>query len=232
MNAEGEDPGETAGLILAHTDTADLRDDTAMELCKAWSRGGEPESALNLLRTHHFRPGEGSEAAIAMRYIEAQCALGDKLRASGDPAAAKDAYAAAKSIPDWLDGSIGGEGPFLRAKLGEAECEKQLAAADPDETRRESRFREADAVIAHIADASPDALLRARLYMELGRPENAKNLLEKKKAEWTAERNREDSGYYASQPAYLSYLEPSAAERKRRFDPLIAKADGILKSLQ
>lgn len=224
MNAEGEDPRQTADLILVHTAMDDLRDDTAMELCRAWSRGGEPESALHLLRTHHFRPGEGSEAAIAMRYIDAQCALGDKLRASGDLSAAKDAYAAAKSIPDWLDGSIGGEGPFLRAILGEAECRKALGT--PDEAQA------ADAVIAHAADASPDILLRARLYVELGRPEDARALLEKKKAEWTAERNKEDSGYYASQPAYLSYLESSAAERKRRFDPLIAKADEMLKTIK
>lgn len=224
MNAEGEDPRETADLILSHTAMDDLRDDTAMELCRAFSRGGEPEAALHLLRTHHFRPGEGSEAAIAMRYIDAQCALGDKLRAAGDLNAAKDAYAAAKSIPDWLDGSIGGEGPFLRAILGEAECQKALST--PDEAQA------ADAVIAHAADASPDVLLRARLYLELGRPEDARALLEKKKAEWTAERNKEDSGYYASQPAYLSYLEPSAAERKRRFDPLIAKADELLNMLK
>ncbi len=225
MNAEGADPGETASLILAHTDQSDLRDDTAMELCKAWSRGGEPESALNLLRTHHFRPGEGSEAAIAMRYIDAQCALGDKLRKAGDLTAARDAYAAAKSIPDWLDGSIGGEGPFLRAMLGEAECRKELSPDDPEE------LRAADEVISHVADASPDALLRARLYLRVGRIGDAKTLLEKKKAEWTAERDKVDSGYYASQPAYLSYLEPSAAERNRRFAPLIARADELLKTL-
>ena len=59
MNAEGEDPGETASLILEHTDPAALRDDTAIELCRAYSRGGNPEAALDLLRSHHFRPGEG-----------------------------------------------------------------------------------------------------------------------------------------------------------------------------
>ena len=64
--------------------------------------------------------------------------------------------------------------------------------------------------------------------MALGRPSDAKALLEKKIADWTAERNKEDSGYYASQPAYLSYLEPSAAERKRRFDPMIGKAEALL----
>ena len=225
MNTEGEDPHETASLILAYADPASLRDDTAMELCRAYSRGGDPEAALALLRSHHFRPGEGSEAAIAMRYIEAQCALGDKLRGAGDLAAARDAYAAARTIPDWLDGSIGGEGPYLRAMLGEAECRKALSPDDP------TAVSAADATIAHVADASPDVLLRARLYGELGRPGDAKALLEKKKAEWTAERNKEDSGYYASQPAYLSYLEPSATERKRRFDPLIARADEMLEKL-
>ena len=225
MNAEGEDPGETASLILEHTDPAALRDDTAIELCRAYSRGGNPEAALDLLRSHHFRPGEGSEAAVAMRYIDAQCALGDKLRKSGDLKAARDAYTAARSIPDWLDGSIGGEGPFLRAMLGEAECSKALSPEDPDAVKA------ADETISHVADASPDVMLRARLYRELGRPGDAKALLEKKKAEWTAERDKEDSGYYASQPAYLSYLEPSAAERRRRFDPLIAKADAMLREL-
>ena len=225
MNAEGEDPGETASLILEHTDPAALRDDTAIELCRAYSRGGNPEAALDLLRSHHFRPGEGSEAAVAMRYIDAQCALGDKLRRSGDLEAARDAYAAARTIPDWLDGSIGGEGPFLRAMLGEAECSKSLFPDDPDAVKT------ADETISHVADASPDVMLRACLYRELGRPGDAKALLEKKKAEWTAERDKEDSGYYASQPAYLSYLEPSAAERRRRFEPLIAKADAMLREL-
>ena len=149
----------------------------------------------------------------------------DKLRKSGDLKAARDAYTAARSIPDWLDGSIGGEGPFLRAMLGEAECSKALSPEDPDAVKA------ADETISHVADASPDVMLRARLYRELGRPGDAKALLEKKKAEWTAERNKEDSGYYASQPAYLSYLEPSAAERRRRFDPLIAKADAMLREL-
>ena len=174
---------------------------------------------MDILREHHFRPGEGSEAAIAVRYIDAQCGIADKLKASGDFKAAMDAYKAAKTIPDWLDGSIGGEAPYFRAMLGEAECLRELSP---------SGSAEADEITAHIAGASPDALLRARLLISLGRKDEAKALLEKKLAEWKAEMKKRDSGYYSSQPAYLSYLEPSAADRKRRFSPLIKEAEKIM----
>ena len=149
--------------------------------------------------------------------------IADKLKESGDVKAAMDAYAAAKTIPDWLDGSIGGEAPYIRAMLGEAECMRELSPSDT---------AEADRIIAHIAETSPDALQRARLLIRLGRKDEAGTLLEKKLAEWKAELKKRDSGYYSAQPAYLSYLEPSAADRKRRFSPLIKAADELMEEIK
>ncbi len=230
MNAEGEDAEKTAALVLSSVggDLNALRDDTALELCRAWCRAGKADKALRLLRDHHFRPGEGSEAAIAVRYIDAQCGKADMLRADGDLKGAMEAYAAAKSIPDWLDGSIGGEAPFLRAVLGEAECALELAKSD---VLGRACAERAEKTIRHAADRSPDALLRARLYLRLGLRDEAKKLLTEKIASWKTELAKRDSGYYASQPAYLSYLEPSEAERERRFAPLIRQAESLLTDL-
>ncbi|MBO7404731.1 MAG: hypothetical protein J6V24_07185, partial [Clostridia bacterium] len=227
MNAEGEDPEKTAGLILSSVrgDLGRLRDDTALELCRAWCRAGKPEESLSLLRTHHFRPGEGSEAEIAHRYIDAQCGAADKLRGEGKFDEAAKAYAAAKSIPDWLDGSIGGEAPYLRAILGEAECVLELAKAGSPEAEAASK------TIRHVADVSPDRFLRAELYIRLGLKEEARKLLEESVSSWKTELEKRDSGYYSSKPAYLSYLEPSAAERERVFAPRIARAEKILAEL-
>ena len=224
MNTVGEDAAKTVDFILtaAGGDVSSLRDDTALELCRAFCRAKQPEKAMELLRTHHFRPGEGSEAAIAVRYIDAQCGIADKLKASGDVKAAMDAYIAAKTIPDWLDGSIGGEAPFIRAMLGEAECMRELS---PNDTSP------ADKIVAHIAETSPDILQRARLLIKLGRKDEAVPLLGKKLDEWKTEMKKRDSGYYSAQPAYLSYLEPSAADRKRRFGPLIKEAEKIMEEI-
>ncbi len=230
MNTEGEDAEKTAAMILSSVrgDLNALRDDTALELCRAWCRAGNADDALRLLRDHHFRPGEGSEAAIAVRYIDAQCGKADKLRAAGDLKGAMEAYAAAKTVPDWLDGSIGGEAPYFRAVLGEAECGLELAKGD---VLGRAACDKAEQTVRHIADRSPDALLRAKLYLRLGLQEEAKKLLTEKIASWKTELQKRDSGYYAAQPAYLSYLEPSAAERERRFAPLVRKAEEILESI-
>ena len=86
-------------------------------------------------------------------------------------------------------------------------------------------------IVAHIAETSPDILQRARLLIKLGRKDEAVLLLGKKLDEWKTEMKKRDSGYYSAQPAYLSYLEPSAADRKRRFGPLIKEAEKIMEEI-
>ena len=201
------------GLLLL------IRKDTVLQIS---TQRFAPVGSVQVRGKQGNTPCSAFSCRLHQRHIDAQCGIADKLKASGDVKAAMDAYIAAKTIPDWLDGSIGGEAPFIRAMLGEAECMRELS---PNDTSP------ADKIVAHIAETSPDILQRARLLIKLGRKDEAVLLLGKKLDEWKTEMKKRDSGYYSAQPAYLSYLEPSAADRKRRFGPLIKEAEKIMEEI-
>ena len=220
MNQTRADPEKTISLILSAGEPE--RDDTALELITAYCRAGKAKKALELLKAHNFRPGEGSEAMLAYSYINTVCSLGDEHFRRGEIDTALENYLAAQSIPEWLDGNISGESPFARAKLGEAEC---LLRKNPDDEK-------AKAILARLCDIHPDTFVRADLLMRVGRKDDAVKLLEGRISDWKRQLKICESGYYRSQPAFLSYLEPAAAERRRIFSPLIKRAEETLKKLK
>jgi tetratricopeptide (TPR) repeat protein len=69
---------------------------------------GEPETALELLRTRRFHPWEGGEGKVSSQYVTAHLLLGRKALEAGDAERALEHIEAAQSYPESL-----GEGKHL-----------------------------------------------------------------------------------------------------------------------
>jgi tetratricopeptide (TPR) repeat protein len=75
------------------------RDDLSVELASLYNQAGEPEKALDVLRSRQFQPWEGGEGLTIAQYVRAYLALGRRALMTGDPAGATRAFEAALENP-------------------------------------------------------------------------------------------------------------------------------------
>lgn len=75
------------------------RDDLSVELASLYNQTGQPEKALEILRSRQFQPWEGGEGLTIAQYVRAHLALGRRALAKGDAAGAARAFEAALENP-------------------------------------------------------------------------------------------------------------------------------------
>jgi len=75
------------------------RDDLSVELASLYNQTGQPEKALELLRSRQFQPWEGGEGLTIAQYVRAHLALGRRALMKGDAAAATREFETALEDP-------------------------------------------------------------------------------------------------------------------------------------
>lgn len=80
------------------------RDDLSLELATLYNNAGQPERALEILRSRHFQPWEGGEGLVLSQYVRANLLLGHRALDTGDNAKAlqflKDAWNPPQSLSE------------------------------------------------------------------------------------------------------------------------------------
>jgi tetratricopeptide (TPR) repeat protein len=104
----GSAPPERLARLKEHLDLVEQRDDLYVEYVTLLNQMGEPETALELLRTRRFHPWEGGEGKVSSQFVTAHLLLGRKALEAGDAERALEHIEAAQSYPESL-----GEGKHL-----------------------------------------------------------------------------------------------------------------------
>jgi len=95
----GATPGARLERLQQHLPLVAHRDDLSVELASLYNQTGQPEKALELLRSRQFQPWEGGEGLTIAQYVRAHLALGRRALRKGDAAVATREFEAALEDP-------------------------------------------------------------------------------------------------------------------------------------
>ena len=235
LNKIGYDAQKTADQIAALVPSlADARDDIVTEWAAALIRAGKYDDALYLINNHIFIPCEGGETIVAKQHMNSWYGKGKDLYAAGDYEKALEAFRTAQVIPDNLGAGLWHVDPLVPSQYYEALTLTKLGKID-----------EANKIYEYISDIYLDffsdmylpelPIYEAMSLIKLGREDAAQALLAKYITRWENEKKRVDSGYFAQQPFFISYLDDAKTERDAFYNKLLtfayAAKDGMAELL-
>lgn len=203
-----------------------LRDDIVTELAAALNRSGSYSDAKKLLESHKYVPCEGGEGAVADVWINANRALADERFAQNDYTGALELYRAAAALPDNLGSGYWNDSKLAPLWYGEGCCLEMLGDTDG---AKERYYK----ITALLTDFFSDMGLpeldiwKIRAHKKLGQKSQAEAIKVSAKERWTFERDRIDSGFFATTPFFDSYDSEADAQAKRR-----GKFERMLKLLE
>jgi len=113
------------------------RDDLSLELATLYSNAGQPERALEILRSRHFQPWEGGEGLVLSQYVRANLLLGQRALDTGSNAKALQFFRDAWNPPQSLS-----ETKHLLMNLSMADYWLGVAYAENGEQQRASQHWE------------------------------------------------------------------------------------------
>lgn len=93
------DIDERLAYLLDRKEIVLTRDDCTVELSNLYNMTGQPDRALQLLRSHRFHPWEGGEGQVLKQYSTARLLLGRKELEAGNPDAALAHFQTAMEVP-------------------------------------------------------------------------------------------------------------------------------------
>ena len=102
MKRLGRNPAERLARLEPRMDLVERRDDLYVERVALYNQSGQPEKALELLRSHRFHPWEGGEGLVSTQYDTAHFILGRKALEAGHPDEALAHFEAARHYPENL----------------------------------------------------------------------------------------------------------------------------------
>ena len=202
-----------------------LRDDTVTVLAACLNRSGRHSDAKRLLESHNYVPCEGGEGAVSDVWINANKALADEKFAAGDYESALRLYREAAELPDNLGSGYWNDAKKAPLWFGEGSCLEKLG--DPDGAREKYHM-----ITSLLTDFFSDMGLpeldiwKIRAFKRLGQNSDADAIKVSARERWTFERDRIDSGYFATTP-FFDCFNSEADAREQRFE----KFDRLLKLL-
>lgn len=218
MDKCGVVPAEKIAFLTAHSLT---RDDSLIELAKAYNQADQPDDALRTLLGHTFVACEGGEHAIADQYMFAHLTLGRRALADGRPADALDSFRAAQVLPQSLGAGLWNRCKLVPARFCEATALEQLGRT----AEAQQIFRDiADIEIEYFSNMNLKELpyFQAYALCHLGEPLEAQKRMTKYAREWAQIADGTDNGYFATTPFFLSFVDDPSVLRKAQSDYLTA----------
>jgi tetratricopeptide (TPR) repeat protein len=98
----GETPENRLAEFIRHADLVRGRDDLSVELTSLYNHTGDPETALELLKSRRFQPWEGGEGLVIAQYVRANLLIGVRALAENRPLDAKEQFLSALNLPKTL----------------------------------------------------------------------------------------------------------------------------------
>jgi tetratricopeptide (TPR) repeat protein len=95
----GEKPAKRLRELELRIDLVQQRDDLSLELCELYNQTGWHDQALALVGSRNFQPWEGGEGGPLGQWVRSHLALGRAALRRGDPAVAREHFAAALTAP-------------------------------------------------------------------------------------------------------------------------------------
>ena len=174
----GVSPARRLKALRAVPELVNQRDDLVLELATLHNQLGQPERALEVLKSRQFQPWEGGEGEVSRQYERANVLLGRAALKRGDATTARARFQQALNLPENL-----GEARHLlvnssdvRFWLGEA------CAANGDRGTAREHWRAAAATKGdfqgmQVQTFSEMTAFSARALERLGRPAQARKRL-------------------------------------------------------
>lgn len=224
MDKMGVDPKEKIKLITSHkTD----RDDVLTELSKAYNQAFMPDKALEVLTSHDFVPCEGGEHAIADQYMFAYLVKGKNALLAGDIDTALELFRKGQVLPQSLGAGIWNHCKLVPLKFHEALCLEKLGKkADADKIFRYISEIE----IEYFSNMHLKELpyYQAKTFERLGENLKAQHLITKYLREWKKIKDVRDSGYFATTPFFIPFVESPQKLRKAQYLYLTALCEDCM----
>ena len=196
-------PNEIADFLLKE---GYVREDTAIELCRALNTAGRHEEVIDLMLNKNFTPCEGGEHAVAEQFMFAHHAMGRKLLAEGNAEEALEHFRKAQVLPDNLGAGLWNEVLLVPHQYYEAQCLEKLGQAD-----------EARKLYDHILILKIDyfsnmhlpelGCWQAMALKATGRPGPAQEMVAEHLRKQQKAAIARDAGYYKTTPFFISFIE-------------------------
>ena len=228
LNHTGAEPNGAAKKIADMVpDLATTRDDIATEWAHALNRASRHDEALAILAGHNFVPCEGGETALARQYLNAWYGKGMQALERGDDDAAMTAFENAQVLPENLGAGLWHFAPLVPAKYQQALLfEKRGEKEKAFEIYKFFNYLYVDYFSNMNLPLLP--VYQALGNIRMGNVAEAKAQLEKAIADWTFERDREDSGYYGTTPFFIVYMDDAKKARYADYQARIDTAKAVL----
>ncbi len=208
-------------------DLTDVRDDLATEWANAANRAGHYDEAIRILSEHDYIPCEGGETAIARQHINAYIGKAREAMANNEYSRALDYARTAQVLPDNLGAGLWHMATISPAQFIEAKCLIRL-------DRRDDAEKVLAKILYHHVDFfSNNNIPQLPVYQGLslillGKSDEGKKQIESFIRDCEAKMNLKDSGFFASTPFFISYLDKPEDARRKYFSDLIAFAKASL----
>jgi tetratricopeptide (TPR) repeat protein len=210
----GHDPADRLARLDARPDLTAQRDDLAVEVATLLNLRGRHTEALGLLGARRFHPWEGGEGLVSRQWVVANRELARTGLREGRPAEAIERLDAAMRYPPEL-----GEGRHLLTREHELQLLRGLAMrAAGDAASAVAWLARAAAPQGDPSEPEGDApYWRALALRELGRPDEARTLLEGMRREARrGQRSRVRIPFFATSLPTMLLFEDDLTSRARR----------------
>jgi tetratricopeptide (TPR) repeat protein len=199
------------------------RDDLYIECVRAHNEAGDCEKALALLQAHRFTPCEGREHGVVDQHAFAHLRRGRQALCAGDAEAALAHFRAGQVLPETLGAGIWNKVMNLPCRYFEAACLERLGRSDDARAIYQSTV---DAGIDGFSTMYLPALdcYRALALRQLGRRDEAEELLRTRIAEWEAAIDVRDWGHFATTTYFHAFRERPSRARKVHYAYLLGMA--------
>ena len=216
----GVSPEARLDALENHMPLVRARDDLSVEIATLYNQTGQPQKALDYVRSRRFHPWEGGTGLISRQYVKAHLLLGRERLERGDAEGALEHFEAAQATyPETL-----GERKHLLWPDADVHYYTGLARQSlEDEAGAEAAFRRV--FDARGGDVSEGAFYRALAMRALDRDEEAdallKEMLETAQSQ-LAEQVKE--GFATSIPEFVFAEADRETRRRIRLTYLIGLA--------
>ena len=201
-------PFEERIEFLTKRCTPNTREDILVEYARVLNQAGAYEKAIDVLLCRQFTPCEGGEHAVAEQYMLAKHALGRKLFASGEVAAAMTYFKEAQVLPDTLGAGLWNEVLLVPHRFYEAECLRMLG----DGEAAAQIYQDITGLLIDYFSNMHLPELRcwqALCWMRLGQCGRAEMMLREHVTLFKQAASRRDAGFFKTTPFFISFVEPA-----------------------